>query len=99
MASKVKDTIVNKIKRLKYFATLLDCTVDAGPVELNIILRYVDTETGCIEENFVGFIPVQETSPATLTDAILSELRIQGLDINDCRGQGYDNAANTVGVN
>jgi hypothetical protein len=74
MASKVKETIVNKIERVKYFAILLDCIGDAGLVELiTIILRYVDTETGCVEEYFVGFIAVQETT--TLTDTILKELQ------------------------
>jgi hypothetical protein len=76
MASKAKETIVNKIKRVKHFA-MLDCTRDAGRVEqMTIILRYVDTETGCIEEHFVGFIAVQETTAATLTDTILRELQV-----------------------
>jgi predicted esterase len=61
---------------------------------MTIILRYVDTETGCIEEHFVGFIAVQETTAAKLTDAILRELQCLDLDTNDCRGQGYDNGAN-----
>jgi hypothetical protein len=37
---KVKETTVNKIKRVKYFTILLDCTRDAGRVEqMSIILR------------------------------------------------------------
>jgi hypothetical protein len=77
MASKVKETIVNKIKRVKYFAILLDCTRGAGCVEqMTIILRYADTQTGCIEEHFVGFIPVHETFATALTDTILRELQV-----------------------
>jgi hypothetical protein len=52
----------------------------------------------CIEEYIVGFIAVQETTAATLKATILRELSL-GLDIKDCRGQGYDSGANMVGVN
>jgi hypothetical protein len=99
MASNVKETILNTVKRIKYFAILLDCTRDAGRVEqMAIILRYVNTEKGCIEEHFVGFMAVQETAAATFPDTILRQLQSLGLDIiNYCRGQGYDN--DTDGVN
>jgi hypothetical protein len=66
MTSKVKETTVNKIKHVQYFGVLVDCTGDAGLVEhMSIILRYVDTETGFIEEHFVGFVAVQEKTAAT----------------------------------
>jgi hypothetical protein len=78
---------------------LLDCTRDAGCIEqMTIILRYVDTETGCTEEHSVGFIAVWETTAATLTDTIFRELQSLGLNTNECHGQGYDNGANMVGV-
>jgi hypothetical protein len=101
MASKVKETTVNKIKLFsKYFAILLDCTRDAGRVDqMTIIPRYVGTETGCIEEHFARFTAIQETTAAALTDAILRELQILGLNIDDCCDQVYDNGANMVGVN
>jgi hypothetical protein len=91
---------MNKIKHLKHFAILLDCTRDAGCVEnTTVILRYFDTETGFIEEHSFGFIAVQEITAATLTDTILRELQSLGLNINDCHGQGYDSGANIAGVN
>jgi hypothetical protein len=100
MASKVKETIANKIKRVTYFTILLDCTIDAGRVEqMTIILRYVDTKTGCLDDQNAGFITVQETTAATLPDTILTELQSKCLHINDCHSQGYDNGANMVGVN
>jgi predicted esterase len=66
---------------------------------MTIILRYVYTKTGYIEKQFVGLIALQETNASTLTDTILRKLQSLCLDINDCRGQGYDNGANMVGVN
>jgi hypothetical protein len=78
----------------------LDFTRDAGRVEqMTIIRRYVDTETGCIEKYFVGLTALQETTADTLTGTILRELKSLSLDINDCRGHGYDNGANMGGVN
>jgi hypothetical protein len=88
------------VYKIKYFAILLDCIRDAGRVrQMTIILRYVDTETVCIEEHFVGFVAVQETTVATLMDTIFRDLQRRGLDINDYRSQGYDNGANMIGVN
>ncbi|GFW88722.1 zinc finger MYM-type protein 1 [Trichonephila clavipes] len=34
-----------------------------------------------------------------ITNSILQELERNGLDIQNCRGQGYDNGANMVGIN
>ncbi|GFX35228.1 zinc finger MYM-type protein 1 [Trichonephila clavipes] len=52
-----------------------------------------------IEEHFVGFIAFAETTGEYITDSILQELERNGLDIENCRGQGYDNDANRVGIN
>jgi hypothetical protein len=83
-----------------YFDILLDCARDAGSVEeMTIILRFTDTETGCIREHIVEFTALQVTTAATLTDSILRELQSLGLNINDFCGQGYDNGANMVGMN
>jgi hypothetical protein len=39
MASNAKETTVNKIKCIKYFAILLDCTGDAGRVEQMTLIQ------------------------------------------------------------
>ncbi|GFT30153.1 zinc finger MYM-type protein 1 [Trichonephila clavipes] len=52
-----------------------------------------------MEENLIGFLAVTEMTGEYLTNAILGELEKNGLDIQNCRGQVYDNGANMVGVN
>lgn len=79
---------------------MLDCTRDVSRVEqMSIILRFCNSSTGAIEEHFVGFIAVAETTGEYLTNEILNELEKIGLDIQNCRGQGYDNGANMAGIN
>ncbi|GFU62434.1 zinc finger MYM-type protein 1 [Trichonephila clavipes] len=63
------------------------------------ILRFCNSSTGAIEGTFVGFIAFAETTGEYITDSILQELERNGLDIENCRGQGYDNHANMVGIN
>ncbi|GFT93862.1 zinc finger MYM-type protein 1 [Trichonephila clavipes] len=64
-----------------------------------IILRFCNSSTEAIEEHFVGFIAFAETMGEYITNSILQELERNGLDIQNCRGQGYDNGANMVGIN
>ena len=63
------------------------------------VLRYVDISSTPIQVNeyFLEFLKVDDTSGKGLFDAIIDELKIVGLDINDLRGQGYDNGSNMKG--
>ncbi|GFT60653.1 zinc finger MYM-type protein 1 [Trichonephila clavipes] len=89
-----------KVKQAKYYAFLLDCTRDVSRVEqMSIILRFCNSSTGAIEKHFVGFIAFAETTGEYITNSILQELDRNGLDIQNCRGQGYDNGANMVCIN
>ncbi|GFV12938.1 zinc finger MYM-type protein 1 [Trichonephila clavipes] len=66
---------------------------------MSVILRYCCTSTRSVEENLIGFIAVTETTGEYLTKAILVEAEKNGLDDQNCRGQGYDNGANMIGIN
>ncbi|XP_021991444.1 zinc finger MYM-type protein 1-like [Helianthus annuus] len=62
---------------------------------MSIIVRYVNDTT--IDESFLGFLIVDDTTGKGLFDVTVKELKSLGLDINDMRGQGYDNGANMKG--
>ncbi|GJQ88802.1 hypothetical protein Trydic_g13295 [Trypoxylus dichotomus] len=106
---KVKEEIVSDIKAAKYFSVLLDCTPDLSHQEqLSFVIRFVKTENNVsatkhksvgvtVEEHFLEFLDVKSTTGKNLTDVLLEELDKIGLEIKDCRGQGYDNGSNMNG--
>ena len=100
LANEIKWKIIKKIKEAKYFSIILDCTPDASHQEqMSLILRCVDISTNPIKivEHFVEFVKVDETTGRGLFDEIINVINILELDINDIRGQGYDNGSNMKG--
>jgi hypothetical protein len=69
--------------------------------QLSQVVRYIVIQGGNVEikESFLGFIPIPERKDAeTLSNIIINELECDGLDIQNIRGQGYDNAATMSGI-
>ena len=50
-----------------------------------------------IDEHFVEFLKLDDTSEKGLFNEIISVIKRLKLDINDVRGQGYDNGFNMKG--
>lgn len=103
LASAIKEKILADVKLAKYFSIILDCTPDISHIEqLTMILRYVDIKKEpevsqhqvCIKESFLGFVPLKETTGAFMTETLVDELQNVGLQIDNLRGQGYDNGSN-----
>ena len=103
MGSKVRETIITSIKTAKYFAIILDCTPDVSHQEqFSLTIRHVKIDDSpevpvAIQEHFITFLPVEETTGKELTAVLLNELDNLGLWVKDIRGQGYDNGANMKG--
>ncbi|XP_076942325.1 uncharacterized protein LOC143612162 [Bidens hawaiensis] len=102
LAHRIRSEIIEKIKQVKYYSIILDCTPDISHQEqMSIIVRYVNVNLNSnkvtVEESFLGFLVVDDTTGKGLFDVTLEELKSLGLDVNNMRGQGYDNGSNMKG--
>jgi hypothetical protein len=94
LATEVKLSIIEKVREAKYFSIILDCTPDASHQEqMSLILRYVNISKNPIkvEEYFVEFITVDDTTGECLFNDMIGLIKKLDLNIDDIRGQGYDN--------
>lgn len=68
---------------------------------MTVVPRSVEIEEKSVDivERFVGFLPVEDSTGAGLTDAFLNKINELGILLADCRGQGYDNGANMRACN
>ena len=97
MGIMVQNTIIKEVRESKYFSLIVDSTPDISKTDqLSVIIRYcLDGE---IYERFLSFIPIISHSGVDLFNNVkhffINDLK---LDLTNCRGQSYDNAANMSG--
>nr|XP_047132570.1 LOW QUALITY PROTEIN: zinc finger MYM-type protein 1-like [Hydra vulgaris] len=103
MSQKVNDVIINRVLKAVYYSIIPDCTPDISRKEqLSLTIRIVDLSLDIrveIKEYFLGFFFVSDSTGLGLTEVLIELLTKHGLEISNCRGQGYDNGSNMKGKN
>ena len=94
----ITDLVVRKIKENHFFSILADEASDCSYQEqLCLVIRYVGSDC-VIREEFLGFLHCGlGLSCKALAETVLGGLINLGLDIRNCRGEGYDGAAAVSG--
>ena len=100
LATEVEKENLQQLKLAKYFSIIFDCTPDMSHHEqMSVILRYVlcNEEAAVVKETFFGYLRISDSTGKGLLDAFLEKATELQLELSDCRGQSYDNGANTKG--
>ena len=90
--------LTSEIQKAKYFSVLADEAADVSNTEqMPLVLRFVDDKSE-IREAFMGFVRCDEgLTGEAISMKILDSVNKISLDMNLCRGQGYDGAGNMAG--
>jgi len=104
MAVAIKTKIIHLIKSAKYYTIIMDTTPDISRQEqLSIVIRIVNMEFEnemCdpqINEFFMDFINIESTTGFNLANVLIEQLQHYDIDLQNCRGQAYDNGRNMIG--
>lgn len=94
----VRKAIITEVTNAKYYSISVDSTPDISHVDqLTFIIRYV-LPSGYPVERFITFLPNSGHSGEDIENVVMvTILETLKLDINNCRGQSYDNASNMSG--
>lgn len=107
LSTKVKNEILADIKECPFYSLIMDTTQDVSKIDqLSQVIRYVKIKRNEsnqavdleIKESFLGFKEITDQTSSGLIDEIFKTIDDLGLNLNRCRGQGYDGAANMSGL-
>ncbi|KAK6186835.1 hypothetical protein SNE40_006103 [Patella caerulea] len=97
LGQKVTEDIVSRLQRAKYYSFTVDSTPDVSHSDqLTVVVRYIESG-GKTVERFLTFLENTGHTGRQQATALLEYFTSVGIDISNCRGQSYDNAANMSG--
>ena len=85
--------LVKEINRAMFFSILADEVKFHHVEQLPLCIRFVDDDNN-IGEELLEFGQCKRIDRKSIAEEILYILKKVGLDVNNCRGQEYDGAAN-----
>lgn len=97
ISSQILSKIVDEIKVAKYFAVIVDSTIDISRIDqFSLSLRYV-TANGDAVERFIKFSELPGASAEDFFNVLILAIKNLGLSITMCYGQSYDGASTMSG--
>ena len=98
MGNQVLAVVVKQLQQSKYFSVIIDSMPDISHIDqLTTVVQYVRMSDGEVVERFLIFDPIESHTGEALATTVLKFLNKCDIDINNLRGQSYDNAANMSG--
>jgi hypothetical protein len=100
LGARVLQTVISSILKAKYYSIIFDTTPDNAHIEQMLqIVRFVEIQHDSVEvkEAFIDFISL-DVKTAEIITVEIKKLEQDGLNLEDCRGQSYDNQATMAGV-
>ena len=98
----VLGAIINEAHMAIYYSILVDGTPDVSHTEqITFVLRFVYFGTDkrwTVKERFLRVENLEKKKGADIAKLIMDVLEQNGIDLKNCRGQGYDNGANMSGI-
>ena len=101
LARTVTVSLVHKINASPFWALILDSTSDITRTDqLSIIIWRVqiDGDKCSIEENFLGFVKLDDATATGIVSTTKAFLESLGINFSKIRGQGYDGASVMSGI-
>lgn len=103
LATNIRSLICEEIRHSQCFSIIMDSTQDITKLDqVSIVIRYVVINHNelsiSIKESFLGFFVIEKHGAQDYEELITNILLKLNIDINKCRGQGYDGASVMSGV-
>ncbi|CAB4020531.1 Hypothetical predicted protein [Paramuricea clavata] len=101
LAKTVTFSLVHKINASPFCALILDSTRDITRIDqLSVIIRRVqiDGDKCSIEENFLGFVKLDDAMANGIVSTTKAFLQSLGINFSKIHGQGYDGASVMSGI-
>lgn len=98
----VLDAVIEEVKSAFYYSVIVDGTPDASHTEqITFVLRYAhQTQQNVWEimEHFLKYEDFEKKKGQDIAQLICKVLQTSGIELQNCRGQGYDNGSNMAGI-